>query len=77
MTIFTAYLDASRGEGGDADVYSVAGFIADADRWETFGAKWKEALDGYGLSSFHMTDFEGGFGEFKGWEAMILGVSRC
>ncbi len=68
VTIFTAHLDASRGEGSDADAYTVAGFIADADRWDAFEVKWTEALGDFGLSAFHMTDFENCFGEFKDWK---------
>ena len=37
---------------------SVGGCIAPLDKWESFDAKWKKALDDEGLSFFHMTDFE-------------------
>jgi hypothetical protein len=72
MTVFTTYLDVSK--EGRENVYVLAGFISDTERWDRFSEEWKVVLDSYGLKTFHMTDFEGwdtanncGFGEFKEW----------
>ncbi len=66
MTAFTTYLDASRDEG-DSNVYMLAGFISEPERWDVFDTEWQRVLDEYEVSSFHMTDFESGYGEFKDW----------
>ncbi len=66
MTTFTAYLDASRDEG-DSNVYMLAGFISDEAGWKTFDSEWRGVLDDFEIPSFHMTDFESGYGVFKKW----------
>ena len=67
MTAFTTFLDVSRDEG-DSDVYMLAGFISEPERWDVFDSEWQDVLDEYGISIFHMTDFESRWGEFKDWE---------
>lgn len=69
VSIFTAYVDASRPQGStDADVYTLAAFIADAAQWDAFTAKWKGVLDHYDLDEFHMTDFEACKDAFETWQ---------
>lgn len=67
MTVFRTYLDVSRDEG-DSNVYMLAGFISDTERWAAFDVEWRKVLDCYNIPAFHMTDFESGYGDFKGWE---------
>lgn len=66
MTVFTAYLDASRDEG-DSNTYAIAGFISDTERWGTFDSEWQGVLGKYEIQAFHMTDYESSYRAFKNW----------
>lgn len=63
VTTLTAYLYAGR----TSSVLTVAGYVSDADRWEAFESEWQDALAGYGIDFFHMTDFAARKGEYKSW----------
>lgn len=67
VTVFTTYLDASRDEG-DSNVHMLAGFISEPDKWAEFDTEWQGVLNKFEIPSFHMTDFESGYGVFKDWE---------
>jgi hypothetical protein len=74
MAMFGAYFDASGTDDG-ASCLSVAGVVTPATRWKTFNSKWWDILskadvapDKEGYIVFHMTDFESGWGKFKGWD---------
>jgi hypothetical protein len=43
---------------------SVGGCVAPLEKWESFNAAWKAALDAEGLEYFHMVDFERWCGPF-------------
>lgn len=67
VTVFTTYLDASRDDGGSG-VHMLAGFISDPDKWAVFDTEWQGVLNYFKIPSFHMTDFESGYGVFREWE---------
>ena len=51
-------------------VIAVAGFIGQATEWERLQEEWIARLKPTCVSAYHMTDCEGGWGEFsdkKGW----------
>jgi len=66
LVMLAVYLDASNTEKGRSFV-TVAGCLATVERWKTFQTKWQALLDKEGLPFFHMTDFEGYHGHYKGW----------
>lgn len=63
--VLTAYIDES--EQAKLQVFAIGGYVFDRSGQRLFEWKWKRALKSKGLSRFHMTDFESGWGEFKGW----------
>lgn len=52
--------------------FGLGGYLAPADEWKRFNAKWVEFLAGYKLQRFHMADCESQQEEFRGWT-----VARC
>jgi hypothetical protein len=64
---FAVYFDVS-GHPDDADVLSVAGFLAHVSQWVLFEKRWKKILVKFGVSSLHMKDFAHSTGEFKSWK---------
>lgn len=62
---FQIYLDVSR---SDEDVYSLAGFLAKSEQWELLDRAWTRTLGSYGITCFHMTDWEARKGEFRNLE---------
>jgi hypothetical protein len=66
IAMFTAYFDASGTKR--KTVLTVAGFVSRINKWTRFDEEWKEILDAYGVSRFHMTDFASSGGEFQGWK---------
>jgi hypothetical protein len=67
MVIFSAYFDAS-GHPDQSDVLTVAGYAAAVDSWIRFDKEWQGILEPEGVTSFHMTDFVSGKGEFTSWK---------
>ncbi len=61
-----AFFDES-GKHEHARIFTIAGYVAKVSQWARLGSKWKMALSEEGLTEFHMTDCEGGYGEFKGF----------
>jgi len=66
MVMLSAYFDASTTQKGKPFV-TVCGCLASVARWKTFQSKWQKILAKEGLPFFHMTDFEGYYGHYKGW----------
>ena len=67
MFQFAAYLDES-GHPSDHDgVVTVAAVVSDEQGWCAFEEQWAHALQQYGISTFHMTDYENRRGEFRQW----------
>jgi hypothetical protein len=68
--LFAAYCDESYNArtGKNADdplIYTVAACISTVDEWRKFRVRWRAALNQKPkLDFFHMTDFEGRFGQF-------------
>ena len=72
--MFGAYFDAS-GTHQQSNSITVAGVVAPALRWKTFDSKWWNILEAAGIEPddseyrvFHMTDYNGGWGKFAGWD---------
>jgi hypothetical protein len=62
-----AYLDESGTNPSDPALV-VAGFISTDELWTEFSAKWHQAVVvEWGLTHWHMADFEARRGEFEGW----------
>jgi hypothetical protein len=64
---FVAYFDDS-GHPDNQMAVVVAGFLAAKDQWIAFDSEWSDTLFEFGVSYFHMADFEREVGEFKGWK---------
>src|SRR5436853_425600 len=64
MAMFTAYLDESYGE---ADAYSVAGYIATVSQWECFVREWREFCSDEEIEYLHKRELEHCRGQFKKW----------
>ena len=67
VTALTAYLDAGR----TSSVLTVAGYVSDDDRWQSFEAEWQDILAGYGIEFFHTTDFEARQKDYKRWGSKL------
>ena len=50
-----------------AKITAVAIYFARPENWRKFRKPWRRCLKKYGLSSFHMVDFENCDGAFVGW----------
>jgi hypothetical protein len=61
-----AYLDEAGTHAGTR-LTVMAGWVADADRWDTFEARWTALLRRNGISHVHGTDLHSGKAPFKGW----------
>lgn len=66
MAMFTLYCDASGKEQDQLLV--VAGYIAPADKWKSFGSEWIRILRSFDVNYFHMREFAHSVGEYKGWK---------
>ncbi len=66
MSNLVAYFDES-GTHEDSDHVAVAGFIGFASAWVDFCARWQLALNDFGLSYFHMTDFANRVKPYDTW----------
>lgn len=66
MFAFTGYFDASGGK--DAEITSVAGWMATIGEWEHFETDWRILLAKYDLPYFHMKEFAHSTGPFKDWK---------
>jgi len=60
------YFDDSFSHDG-APVFTVAGYLAKKEVWLEWEPEWRAIIQDAGLTKFHMTDFEGRWGEFDGW----------
>ena len=50
-----------------APVVAVGGYVTTDEKWTEFESAWKQVLDDFGVSMFHMVDFECRHGEFANW----------
>lgn len=61
--VFHGYMDESGTHGG-SEVVAVAGYLASYENWLRFESEWNQAMALYCVKDFHMSEFEGHFGEF-------------
>lgn len=61
------YLDES-GHWRNTTSVVVAGLAGFEYQWEGFDEEWRATLQSYGVSEFHMTDFENRQKQFRGWD---------
>lgn len=64
-------LYADESEDKQGKVLTVAGFIGEGDEWEHLQDEWIARVKPTGVSAYHMTDCESGYGEFSdknGWK---------
>jgi hypothetical protein len=66
MGIYTAYFDES-GTHGESFAVVVSGWVSSNEQWLTFEPEWRELLADFGISAFHMKDFNHGRREFESW----------
>jgi hypothetical protein len=66
VALFTAYFDASGSP--DATAITMAGYVADVNKWAKFEKRWQEIVDRENIKYFHMTDFASCRREFDGWK---------
>lgn len=64
--IVTGYFDAS-GKHLGSKALAISGVLGLSDEWGAFEYEWGQALEEWGLESFHMARFANGWGPFKGW----------
>src|SRR5579862_3541060 len=62
--MYTAYYDES-GTHGDSLAVVVAGFVAPDKQWVEFERNWNDTLRQFGISLFHMRDFNHSLREFS------------
>jgi Protein of unknown function (DUF3800) len=62
----TAYLDEAGTHAGTR-LTVMAGWVADAERWDTFKTLWTALLQRNGISHVHGTDLQSGKRPFKRW----------
>jgi hypothetical protein len=67
MAVIRAAFDSSKDQ--PAGVTVVAGYIADADQWQSIEQPWRNARTLAGLTNFHLTDIRR---RFFNWEDVVL-----
>lgn len=67
VVILTAYFDDSGTHAG-SDAVAVAGYVSTPEKWAEFESEWRRALQDFGLSFFHMTDFANGAKAYAHWQ---------
>jgi hypothetical protein len=64
MGNYTAYFDESGTHGGSIALV-VSGWVASDEQWCAFEPEWRDMLVDFGITSFHMRDFNHGRREFE------------
>lgn len=67
VLVLRAYFDES-GQSHDSAFVCFGGCVASVESWTEFEKEWQQTLNTFGISCFHMTDFESHRGLFRGWE---------
>ena len=70
MAVLKAYLDDSGDEKDrrQHDAVAIAGYLATAEAWQTFEARWQEVLRDHRIYWLHMKEFEACVGQFASWK---------
>jgi len=64
--MFVTYFDESTGsKETTARFYVIAGLIAEPQEWAAFDSDWSAVLGSVGVATFHATDCQNGYREFK------------
>ena len=58
-----AYLD----ESDEKQIFTMAGYVSEAAKWERFTEEWAAILSGYSVGDFHARQFAHNRGQFKDW----------
>src|SRR3990172_9008003 len=66
LMIFTAYADESGIHQQSGNIV-LAGYVSTSPQWNSFETEWKEALAGFGIPAFHMTDFANHVSPYNTW----------
>jgi hypothetical protein len=66
MLDIKAYMDES-GSSGDTDFVSIGGLVAAGGAWEMLEYQWREALDEFEITDFHMREYAQSVGQCKKW----------
>jgi hypothetical protein len=66
MAMMSAYFDESTSE--NSPVLVVAGFLSTDAHWSLFEREWKEVLEEFEITAFHMHDYAQSAGEFVGMD---------
>ncbi len=64
--MLTVYCDASVKKADE--VISLWGYVAPAEKWESFDRSWKSVLGEFGVEYFHMKEFAHSNGPYKPWK---------
>jgi hypothetical protein len=63
----TAFFDES-GHSASTRVVAMGGAMAGPKQWAEVSQGWRETLDKFSITVFHMSDFENRQGQFRGWD---------
>lgn len=66
MLFLDGYFDES-GTHEESPAVAFAGYVSTKEQWELFAEEWSDALDLWGVGSFHMTDFANRAGPYREW----------
>ncbi len=64
--MLVGYFDES-GTHANSPAVCLAGYVASVEKWTSFEREWKLVLDEFGITIFHMTDWEKRSKQFNGW----------
>jgi hypothetical protein len=65
--MYKAYFDES-GTHSESKTLVVSGWVSSDEQWLTFETQWRDLLSDFGITTFHMRDFNHGLREFKSWK---------
>lgn len=63
----TAYMDES-GASSDSDFVCIGGLVAAGEAWEMLEYEWREALEEFEITDFHMKFYAHSSGQYKKWK---------
>lgn len=63
--MLSAYFDES--DQRSLGVFAVGGYVFDTEHLEEFEENWQNVLIRYKLSRWHASEWESGYGPYRGW----------